>query len=195
MKKLTDKQRKALWLVVAVLVASYLFKSAANYARIQAYRRQAYQAWLQAQKKKQEDQTKGNTVGGENAPAPVEHLAGLWTGRYAPTSGICDIRVELKEGEPGKYIAYSWFSCIGNAVLMGDLRNGIPGLNPDTAILSGTMEKNAIRFHVDQTMGADAQGCVITALTVVYFGTGGISAEWQKGTCGGGHALLAKQRQ
>jgi hypothetical protein len=157
---------------------------------MQAYRRQAYLAMLEAQKKAKQA-TVGNTPGREE-PAPLEHLGGIWEGRF---SGICDLRLELKEDEPGKYTGFSRFSCLSKDPFTAgaDLSRGMLGLNPDTAILGGTIEKRSIRFHVDQAMGTDAQGCAVTSLTATYFGTGGLSAEWQKGTCGGGHTLLALQ--
>jgi len=195
MKKMTDKQKKILWACLALLVASYVFRSVSNYSRVMAYRRQAYQAWLESQKKTKQALA-GNTVGSETAAA-LEHLSGVWLGRFAANNiTLCDLRLELKEDEPGKYTGYSGFSCSGTGpVAMGDLKNGRIGLNPDTAILSGAMDKRTIRFHVDQAMGADAQGCAISSLIVNYFGTGGLDAQWQKGTCGGGHTLLARQRQ
>lgn len=190
--KPTDKRRKILWACLALLAVSYVFRSASNYARVMAYRQQAYRAALAA---KQRAATAASTTLLNGEPlAPAEHLAGIWEGRF---SGICDLRLELKEDEPGKYTGFSRFSCMGaNPFGAGaDMSRHMLNLSPDTAILSGTMENRSIHFRVDQTMGADPQGCTLSGLTATYFGTGGLAAEWQKGTCGGGHTLLEKQRQ
>ncbi len=97
----------------------------------------------------------------------------------------CDIRIEMTENPTAHYTGYSSFACHGTG------RAATP-VEPESAILTGNFEKGAIHFHVDKTIGTDPNGCAVTSLTVTQFGVGQLAAEWEKGTCTGGHVILAK---
>jgi hypothetical protein len=71
----------------------------------------------------------------------------------------------------------------------------LPHMNPDAAILTGAVEKGAIHFHADKTIGTDINGCAVTDLTITPFGASAVAAEWQEGTCQGGNLLMTRQRQ
>jgi hypothetical protein len=68
-------------------------------------------------------------------------------------------------------------------------------LTPQTAILSGGIEKGSIKFHVDNVIDSGGTGCTPTSFTLTPFGTIQLVAEWQEQGCPGGHVLLQKTRQ
>jgi hypothetical protein len=66
--------------------------------------------------------------------------------------------------------------------------------NPESAILSGTVDNGSIRFTVDKTIGTSSHGCAASSFTLTPFGNSQLAAEWQEATCQGGHAILQKVR-
>jgi hypothetical protein len=65
-------------------------------------------------------------------------------------------------------------------------------MDPDAAILTGTMQDGAIHFKTDKNIGTDINGCSVSAFTLTPFGSNRLAAEWQAGSCEGGHMVLAK---
>jgi hypothetical protein len=59
---------------------------------------------------------------------------------------------------------------------------------PDTAILAGRVEDDAIHLRVTKSVGA--QWCAITDLNLTPGGTGQLIAEWKD--CNGGHLNLQR---
>jgi hypothetical protein len=135
------------------------------------------------------------------APASLGKLSGIWRGRAALEGrGICDLRFELREKEPSQFTGYSSFTCVNAGALMsakdrGNARSAMLNhMNPDSAILTGKIENGAVQFHVDKSIGTDINGCAATSFTLTPFGTNQLAAEWQAGTCRGGHLVLQKVR-
>lgn len=75
------------------------------------------------------------------------------------------------------------------------MANMLPQMNPDAAILTGTVEKGAIQFRADKTIGTDVNGCAVTDITITPFGASAVAAEWREGACQGGNLLMQRQRQ
>ena len=143
-----------------------------------------------------------------SAPRPPANLSasgdlsGVWIGKAAVEGrGICGLRLELQQKEPDSYTGYSSFGCANAAPLMSEQNRANPKaallnrMDPDTAILTGTMQDGAIHFHVDKTIGTDINGCALTAFSLTPFGATQLVAEWQSGECGGGHMMLVKARK
>ena len=174
---LTQQQRKALWICGGLYLASYPVRWAMDYSRqMQYYQQQAIRAAQQRSAPK------------PAAAPPSLKLAGVWRGKTAVAKvGACDVRVELVENSPGHFTGFSSFSCNLN------VRSPLP-VNPDSAILSGTLEGSAIHFNVDKAIGADINGCSVTAFTLTQFGGSQLAAEWQKGACGSGNVILQRAR-
>ena len=108
--------------------------------------------------------------------------------------GICDLRVELRQNEPGKYSGYSRFSCLNNEALtnpkdMNLMQSFLNHMNPDSAVLAGSVEKGAIHFHAEK-IGTDINRCAVTEFTITPFGTNLVAAEWKEGTRTGGSLML-----
>jgi len=218
---MTKKQRNFFLLCGAVLVASYVIRSAVNFAHQQEYMRQQFMRAAQQQAKAQADakakakakadkdaadRAKAQAGSSATASPPfqvlttVSNLTGTWKGQGALTGhGLCDLRLELRETHeaPGHYTGYSALSCLNIAPLMAQkARNRASAmqnrLNPAASILTGAPEDGSIRFHVDKTINPDINGCAATSFTATPFGTNRISVQWQEGSCQGGQIILGK---
>jgi type IV secretory pathway VirB10-like protein len=132
-------------------------------------------------------------------PAPYAKLAGIWRGQAAIEGrGICGLRFELTPKTPDTFSGFSSFTCANIAPLMAakNRRNQKEALlnrmDPDSAILTGTMQDGAIHFHADKNISTDINGCAVSSFTLTPFGSNRLAAEWQAGECQGGHMVLAK---
>jgi hypothetical protein len=61
-------------------------------------------------------------------------------------------------------------------------------------MMKGTITDGAMAFQIEKTVGARPGPCQLTGYSVSPFGTGQVMAEWQEGSCPGGHMLLVKAR-
>jgi hypothetical protein len=224
---LTPQQRKAIWICLALVVASYVIRSVMNFAQQQEYMRQQFIRAQQRQAKAQaEAKAKAKAKAEKDAadraakaaaakaaavakaapalPKPEKPVsyAGIWRGQTTvERRGLCTLRIELHETEPSKYQGYSSLVCADFAPLMkpkervnraAAIKNR---MNPEAAVISGALENGAIAFHVDKTIGADANGCAATSFTLTPFGKNEFAAEWQEATCKGGRVMLQKARK
>jgi YD repeat-containing protein len=48
------------------------------------------------------------------------------------------------------------------------------------------------RDRADKNLGADINGCTVSSFTLTPFGSNRLAAEWETGSCQGGHMVLAK---
>ena len=215
---ITKQQRNFYLFCGALAVAYYIAHTIETYA-LQAsyYRQQAIRAnqqrdkaVAQAKAQAQKDAAaraaaaaKAAASGTAGGPAIVSHppavvlttlsnLSGTWRGQGVLAGrGVCTLKLELREAQaPSTYSGYSTLSC-GNASARGRA-NPASRMNPAASILTGTPQSGSIRFHVDKTIGADANGCTATAFTATPFGTNQIAVQWQEGSCQGGQILLGK---
>ena len=203
---MTQKQRKALWICLALVVACYIVRSIII-ARMQA----AYDQQQAIRAAQQRAQAKAlakavppvppSVAASKAAPPPVSSgLAGIWQGRTAITGrGICTLRIELHENPPEHFTGYSSLACANFAPLMSEQdRNPAAAtlnrMSPASAVLSGAMENGSIRFHVDKTIGTNSNGCAATSFALTPFGANQLAAEWQEGTCQGGNIILQKAK-
>jgi hypothetical protein len=195
---MTKQNRKVLLICLAVLVGSYIAHSVVTSATAN-YQRQAIRQAKPSPLSKA--QSESPTSAASESPALLGNLSGIWSGRaILQGRGICNLRFELKESEPGHFSGYSTISVVNPEIFMNPKDrdvNPIAGFlkkaNPASAILAGTVENGSIHFHVDKTIG-DNNGCLLTSVTLTPFGTGQIAAEWQEGSCQGGNMLLQKER-
>lgn len=115
--------------------------------------------------------------------------------------GICDLRFELREksDEPGHFTGDSALTCRAYAPLVSRDRRTpaaatLNRVDPEAAILSGTVEKGSFQFKTDKVVGTDSNGCAPTSFSLTPFGANLLAAEWQEGACAGGHMILHKAR-
>lgn len=213
---ITKQQRNFYLFCGALAVTYYIAHTIETYA-LQAsyYRQQAIRANQQrdkavAQAKAQKGaaaraaaSAKAAASGTAGGPAIVSHppavvlttlsnLSGTWRGQGVLSGrGVCTLKLELREGQaPSSYSGYSTLSCV-NASARGRA-NPASRMNPAASILTGVPQSGSIRFHVDKTIGADANGCTATSFTATPFGTNQIAVQWQEGSCQGGQILLGK---
>jgi hypothetical protein len=131
--------------------------------------------------------------------AALGNLSGVWEGRgrVPGPRGLCDLRLELKQSEPGHYSGYSRFSCISmdpltNPKDINAATNIVNHLNPEAAIMTGIVEKGGIHFKTDKAIGTDISGCSVSELTVTPFGASALAAEWLEGECSGGNLMMQR---
>jgi hypothetical protein len=213
---MTKQQQKALLIGGVIVVSSYIVRSIVNSAMQLAYsQQQAARQRQQAQNKaKQKEQPKPETKKtAPNAnkaqpparpkpPAPSPY-AGIWTGRTGIDGrGVCTLHLELmdKPGESGRFTGFSSVVCnhAGPLVSKGAVNRKAQALNrmdPEAAILSGTLEKTSVELTTEKTVGADTNGCATSAISLTPFGKNQLAAEWKETSCSGGHMVLRKARR
>jgi hypothetical protein len=207
------KQRNFLLLCGGIVLAYYVERSCEESARQAAYYRQmairAAQQRARAKATPAPPPRASSTGAGHGAPAPSPAgaatqsgpLSGVWQGRTAITGrGLCTLRIELHENEPGHFQGYSTLACTNYGPLMapegrGNAAGTLNRMNPAEAILSGAMEDGSLRFHVDNTIGTNSNGCGATSFTLTPFGTNQLAAQWEETGCQGGHVILQKARR
>jgi hypothetical protein len=204
---MTDKQKKALWIAGAVLIAIHYAPTILNTVRQQhAADRFAHGG------------ASSTPVTPPPAPVPpptpeevqtaqLEKLAGtVWGGTApVPSIGFCEIRLEIKtaEGKPG-FTGYSTMSC--NNVLRfrpgqrsnpQNAKGDMAAMLPVSAILSGEIKGNAVELnHQEQAIGA-RDGCNIESARLVPFGDSNMAVTWTEGplpSCTGGQVVMHKVR-
>jgi hypothetical protein len=217
---MTHKQRNFLLGCVAVFVVYFVggailetMHRAAYLHHLQAIRA----AQMQKAREQADAKAKAKAEAKAAAPAPdkaaipaptakadssplttVSNLSGTWNGRGALTGrGICSLRLELRETQAGTghYTGYSTLSCLNIPALMSRAHHasGIQNhMNPAANILTGEPENGSIRFKVDKSISADANGCAATSFTATPFGSNKIAVQWQEGNCQGGEILLGR---
>lgn len=212
---MTNKQRKALWICVGIVVASYVGRSIIDSARQAAYyQQQAMRAAQQRAYAKEHPPAPARAPSvpvvpakiatPASAPNPavapaVETLSGIWRGRTAlPGRGICTLTIELHEGTPGHFTGFSTLGCGNFGPLMSkeDRNPAAATLNrmsPAAEIVSGAMENGTIHLTVDKTVSTNSNGCAATSFNLTPFAKQ-IAAEWQEGTCQGGRILLGRAK-
>jgi len=147
---------------------------------------------------------RGKTPAPKKAPpSPYAKLSGVWRGRTALDGrGVCNLSFELKEKEqPGHFSGFSSMTCASAGPLMH--KKGIDRrafalnrMDPEAAVLSGSMENGSIQLRTDKTVGSDSNGCTPTSFTLTPFGSNQLAAEWQeKAPCSGGHLILGRGRR
>jgi len=214
---MTHKQRNFLLGCVAVFVVYFVGGSivetmhrAAYLHHLQAIRAAQMQKAREQADAKAKAKAEAKTAAAPEKPAAptakadssplttVSNLSGTWNGRGALTGrGICSLRLELRETNeaPGHYTGYSTLSCLNIPALMSRAHHasGIQNhMNPAADILTGEPENGSIRFKVDKSISADANGCAATSFTATPFGSNKIAVQWQEGNCQGGEILLGR---
>lgn len=207
--KLTAKQRKALLICLAIVVASYVIKWLFDAAQQAAYMQQlqnqrAAQARANAARdaqKKQEAKPGKPKLPPRIVVTDLTNLEGTWFGqRLLSASGMCTLRLELRPvpQKPEDYKGYSRLNCMPPAGLTS-LRGGrvLPkqqrdNLNPVAMVLTGVPEDGALHFTLDKTVVSPNDDCETTEFNVTPFGTNQVAVEWREGKCRGTQLILNK---
>jgi len=119
-------------------------------------------------------------------PLPFDNLLGTWQG-LATFSGstFCGMKLELrrKQDAPDKYAGFPELLCTPASAMGGVARGKVPQVSPMSAVFTGSAGDGAIIFTLDKALGASAEGCSLSTLSVTPFGTDEIAAEWSEGNC------------
>jgi len=200
---MNPKTKKLLLIGVAIVIGSYVARSfVTSYQRMVYARQQMIQRQAIQQQQKAERAAPANDTAEAKLAKEAEafgNLSGVWEGRGpTPSRGICNLRLELKQGDPGHYTGYSRFSCIPVQSMLGAPKDAntmaslMTNMTPDAAILTGTVEKGTIHLHTDKTIGTDINGCSVSELSLTPFGASAIAGEWKEGTCQGGSLMMQR---
>jgi hypothetical protein len=200
---MTKQQQKLLLIIPVVIIGSYIVKSIVTTA-LQVMFYQPPRPKPKPSPIPPPVKVKATTPAPSAAPKalpqppdPWRRFLGLWHGQAALDGrGICDLKFEIRKGsEPSVFLGFSSFSCDSSQALMGkpggDPRSALMNrMNPNAAILTGTVKDGALHFKADKDIGADIHGCTVTSFTLTPFGAYQLAAEWEAGKCQGGNMLL-----
>lgn len=199
------KQQRNFFLACGALVAGWWTIASIHdaYMREKYFRMQQARAAQQRARAKAKAAAPGTqgTAPAIHPPAPgltnITNLSGTWRGQGAIRNrALCTLKLELRDsqGSPGNYAGYSTLSCLNAGQLSALKGHGLLRMRgpftPAAVILNGTPENGSIRFRVDKTVSADADGCELSGFTATPFGTNKIAVQWQEGSCAGGEILL-----
>lgn len=204
----TEKQRKYLWIAVAVIAAVHFLPGyimqfiphrAPEYAKPSPIRIDPSTTGRVS------PLPQGAWPGTPSlvpADAPFASLMGVWNGSAVrPNNTFCRMRLELRRSpdKPGFYAAYSTTTC-GPALPIHattSAQRAVAGIalkqmSPVSASFTGTAVNGALQFDVANNIGSAPDGCMPTALTVTPFGLSQILAAWKAGACQSEQMLLQK---
>jgi len=203
---MTKQQQKLLLIIPVVIIGSYIVKSIVITAlQVMFYQQPRPRPAPKAPTKAPAAAVKA--VVPPPSPQPVKtpppppdpwlRFLGVWHGQAALDGrGICDLHFEIRKSQaPGVFLGFSRFSCDSSQALMGkagaDPRSALMNrMNPNAAILTGTVKDGALHFKADKDIGGDIHGCTVTSFTLTPFGAYQLAAEWEAGKCQGGNMLL-----
>ena len=197
MQKLTDKQKKAGWIIAAVLLMVHFAPTFLTIVRQQF----SHRAPARAVPVRPPAAALPGPVVAPALPVTTEFL-GIWTGSaLTPTLETCQVRLEMRPAvdKPGFFSGFETRSCVPTGMLVGgrvekDVATLIRDASPISAIMTGSVINGDMVFQVEKTVGAQTGPCQLTGYSASPFGTGQLMAQWQEGSCPGGHMLLTRAR-
>jgi len=201
MKPLTEKQKKYVWIAVAVLAVIHFAPGILMRARQTfAFRPPAVLA------------KPSPTRPAQPPPAPpaseviaATKYGGIWMGdTITPDMNRCDLKLEVRLSDAKKLKGYVSKSCVSLQALQhrgpavnGYLKNMIDHAGPSSVIMTGVPAETGINFTTDQAIGSEMNGCSLSALSITDFGLGQVAAQWEEkkpeGTCTPGKMMLRKR--
>jgi hypothetical protein len=193
------------WMWVAIIIVAVLYftpQVMQSFRQAAFYRQQALNAQLQNNRALPTGAVSpampvvpGNPVMPTARPAP-SLLVGTFQGQQMQAGHrVCNLVLEMREGAPGVLGGYAKLTCYPLAI---PGQSGYPQqnvaryLSPSAAVLSGHVENGVVAFHIDKTIGATPEGCVLSAFTVSSFGNDQVAAQWEIGACGKGQVIAQR---
>jgi hypothetical protein len=197
--KLTDKQRKALWIIAPVLLIIHFAPD-----------------FIAAVKRASQPTAPIHAKPSAAIAAPVQpllppppaidpqfaRLSGIWAGKLVkPGAVTCALRLELRPGQPqpAEFTGYTSLSCgpsflamPGGPASVKQFNAVLNQMTPISTIATGGVVGGSIELHLDQTIGK-ADGCHPTAFTLTPFGDNSLAVKWQEDSpCEGGQMLMQR---
>ncbi|HTV53591.1 MAG TPA: hypothetical protein VMI06_01610 [Terriglobia bacterium] len=201
MKQLTDKQKKAIWIVAGVLLfAHFILPRVINLFHdshpAQAKPSAAHLAPVPPPPALSPEEVAANKYGG------------IWQGNeLMPDQDRCAIKIEIRLSDdlPRRLKGFESKTCMpvqplfGGKGARGRVADVIRETAPVSAVLTGTSTSDGIRFTVDSLIGTPYDGCNLTGMTLTAFGQGKMQAQWQSQSspqtpCPDNRMLLSKVR-
>ena len=198
-----SNSRKWMWVAIIIVAVLYFTPQVMQSFREAAfYRQQALNAQVQNSRPLPTGAVSpapaivpGNPVPPAARPAP-SHLVGTFQGQQMqPGRKLCNLTLEMREGAPEVLGGYAKLTCYPLAIPGQSgyaSQNVARYLSPSAAVLSGHIENGAVAFHIDKTIGATPEGCVLSAFNVSSFGNDQVAAQWEIGACGKGQIIAQR---
>lgn len=212
MKALTDKQKKTLWIVGAVILFVHFLPNI-----IGAIERK-YFSFVHPAPAVVQRPSPVHVAPVALPPAPppspetvaAGKYGGIWGGNaLMPDQNRCTIKLEIRLSDdvPKKLKGYESKSCFPVQPFAGG--KGIRGQTmgkvvletaPVSAVMTGSPVEGGIKFTVDSLIGTPYDGCALVGMTLTDFGQGQVQAQWQsqsspQAPCPDNQMLLTKARR
>jgi hypothetical protein len=201
--KLTDKQKKMLWIAAALLVAIHYAPGIFNRVRQQSAAYQAGQGKpspvITAPDRASVTPAPVVAAPPPTPPSPEEAAqaqiaeavgpSSIWGGTVPrPDLGPCQLKVELAAGaDKGSYTGDSTLSCAnlkpfrpGQRSNPGDINNAQLDAVPVNAVFTGVVKDGAIELVQTKALNFTRAGCNITRIVMTPF-VGHLDATWEEG--------------
>ena len=203
MKQLTDKQKKIIAIVVAILAVIHFaprIMTVINPAGTHAA--PAKPSPIRLAPVMPAPAPPAPAPASPEAAAEGKYGGSVWTGSDLSSDQLrCSIKLEIRVSDdlPRKLKGYESKSCIplqplaGGRLKQGSIADIIRETAPVSAVMTGVPSEGGLSFTVDQTIGSTGP-CTLTGFRIVDFGEGQVIAQWQEGTCSPGKMVLKKVR-
>jgi hypothetical protein len=197
MKPLTEKQKKAAWLVAITLVIIHFTPALITTVRQEistVHAGQAKPSPLHPMVATPVTAAPAISSPGSSGPFEQAGFIGVWKGsELMPNMDTCALQLELRPSDKkqGEFVGYLTRICLQIAATRPNPLEVVKDSTPVSGILSGPLVNDAIQLHLDTAIGVPPNGCSLTNYTVRKF-SGQLSAEWQAGTCPAGTMMLSK---
>ncbi len=209
--QLTDKQKKAAWIVGAVILIVHFLPNILG-AVERTYFSFVHPVPAVVQKPSPVHVT---PVAPPPAPPPSPEAAaaskygGIWGGNaLMPDQNRCTIKLEIRLSDdlPKKLKGYESKSCFpvqpfagGKGVRGQTIEKIVRDTAPVSAVMTGSPVEGGMKFTVDSLIGTPYDGCRLVGMTLTDFGKGQLQAEWESQSapqtpCPAGNMLLQKAR-
>jgi hypothetical protein len=199
--KLSDKQRKYIWIGVAVLA---LIHFAPPYlTMITRQIQSSVHAEVHSKPSPAIPMATAPVVLPPVAPSAIANaqsipLAGKYGGDGMAKTRLCKMELELHPPDlQGQYTGYTSLACWPAAAMVGQGPHTAEGVvtkfRPAGAILTGSAVNGTIKLKANKTIETLADGCPISGLSIVSFGVGRVAVDWDETGCEGGQLVLTQR--
>jgi hypothetical protein len=206
MKPLTDKQKKAAWIVAFVLVFIHFLPDMIHAAqRSFSSHRQSAPAAPRVPVAVPIPQVSQVSDAVQPPALPLDAQArflGIWEGQsYAANNTTCKLHLELRlsPDKPGYVSGYESRACFNipqfvNSAPKGGFQQALRDYTPVATVMLGSYAEGDLTFRVDNTIGTSPFQCPLTSYAVSPFGQQAIVAQWRTNCSTDAQLVLARVR-
>ncbi len=195
--EMNDKRKKQLWIAGIVIAMLYFAPSILSHV-IGVFTPSKTSAAVHAKPSAAIPMPVVQAPVTPNPAAQFALLSGKFAGEGMVKERICKMELELNPPDPqGGFAGYTSLSCFSNGSLVGAGPRTATGVvnqfRPASAILTGSVVGSAIKLKANKSIETLSDGCALSGLSIVSFGTGRIAVDWDEDGCPGGQIVLQKR--